>query len=507
VAGWPSLGRVDDRRLAQELRAGDATALAQIYDVYAPRLFDYCHALLRDEELAAEALRDSLIAALAHIDKLREPERFRSWLYTIVRNECLRRLRDPLTPEERHPAPEDADDAFLDADERRRRLETRQLVHSALAGLPGRHREAVDLDVRHELSAEELAGVLGISSQQALELTAQSRDELDNTLAAAIIARTGRGDCPSVAALVDEHDWPVPPEVSRKLVRHIASCPTCRDRRKRKVSTNRLLQVMPVAALPAGLREVVLSLATAPDLHEARIRIAQRAEPFDTWGWPMSPAHAKPARDDARRMPMLLPVVAAAAGVLLLAAAIFLVTDGSSSQHPTADARRPIAAGTGAMPSDSPSGDSPSDEPPASPEPSPSSTTPTPTPTPTRTTRTPAAAPTRSTGRPRPRPTPTHTRRRTPPRPVPGSLAVTASGSGAARTVTITARDGMVHWSASHGPYVTIGGPDHGTLMAGESATLTATADTATACAADPPVEQDGVSFSPNGSVTLSWTC
>ncbi|MCO5998959.1 sigma-70 family RNA polymerase sigma factor [Actinoallomurus rhizosphaericola] len=487
--------------MAQELRAGDATALAQIYDIYAPRLFDYCHALLRDENLAAEALRDSLIVALAHIDGLREPERFRSWLYALVRNECVRRLRDPQTPEERHPAAEEADDAFLDAEERNRRLETRKLVHSALAGLPGRHREAVDLAVRHELAAEELAGVLGISSQEALELVAESRDELDNALAAAIIARTGRGDCPSVAALVDEHEWPLPPEVSRKLVRHITSCPTCRDRRKRKVSTNRLMQVMPVAALPVELRGVVLASA-APDLSEARARVARRAEPFDAWGWPTSLDHVRPARDDDRRgVPRLWPAVCAAACVLLVAGAVFLVTGGSSAQHPSGGARRPVAAGTGASPSDSPPADDTGDS--GSPDPTPSETTP--TPTPTRTSRTPTPTPTATTRRPAP--TPTHTRRRRSPRPVPGTLVVAAEGSGDAKTVTLTARNGVVHWTASAGPYARIDGPTGGKLPPGRSVTLGVTADKATACAQETPVEQASVSFTPSGAVALSWTC
>ncbi|GAA4632416.1 hypothetical protein GCM10023196_065780 [Actinoallomurus vinaceus] len=499
MAGWPSLGRVDDRRFAQELRAGDATALAQIYDVYAPRLFDYCHALLRDEDLAANALHDSLIAALTHIEKLREPERFRSWLYALVRNECLRLLRDPETPEERHPAAEEADDTFLDVEERRQRLETRRLVQSALAGLPGRHREAVDLAVRHELSAEELTGVLGISAQQAIDLVAESRDELEDAIAAAIIARTGRGDCPSVAALVDEHEWPLPPEVSQKLIRHIASCPTCRDRRNRKVSTNRLLQVLPVAALPSGLREAVLSLAAARDRHEARTHIAHRAEPFDAWGWPANVERVRPAREDTRKgVPPLWPTVGAAACVLLVAGAIFLVAGGSSSRHPSGDARRPVAAGTDAVPSDSPS----AEDSPDSPEPTPTPTTP--TPTPTRTSRTPTPKP--STTRPKATPRPTRSRRPTT-KPTPGTLAVESTGTGDSRTVRLTARGGTVRWTASSGSYVNITGLLRGTLAAGQSAVLTVTADTASACAATPPVEKSGVSFSPNGAVALSWTC
>ena len=354
MAGWPSLGRVEDRRLAQALRDGDATALAEIYDFYAPRLFDYCHALLRDQDLAADALHDSLIATHQHIGKLREPERFRSWIYAIVRNECLRQLADPDRPEQRHEAPEQSEDAFLDAEERQRLDETRQLVHSALAGMAARHREAVDLSARHDLSAEELAGVLGVSSQQATELVAQARDDLDNSLAAAIIARTGRGDCPSVAALVDEQEWPLPPAVCRKLIRHIESCPTCRDRRKRKVSTNRLMQVLPVASMPSDLRMAVLALAEAPDQHEHRLLLAQRAEPFDVWGWPTSlERRGHQTRRESRptvSVPQhLWPVLGAAACVLLIVGAIFLITGGGDGSKP-ANNKAPNDAAAGDQP-------------------------------------------------------------------------------------------------------------------------------------------------------------
>ena len=455
MAGWPSLGRVEDRRLAQALRDGDSLALAEIYDFYAPRLFDYSHALLRDQDLAADALHDSLIATQQHIGKLREPERFRSWIYAIVRNECLRQLADPDRPQQRHEAPEQSEDAFLDAEERQRLEETRQLVHSALAGMAARHREAVDLSARHDLSAEELAGVLGVSSQQATELVAQSRDDLDNSLAAAIIARTGRGDCPSVAALVDENEWPLPSDVCRKLIRHIESCPVCRDRRKRKVSTNRLMQVLPVAAIPSDLRMAVLSLAEAPDQHENRQRIAQRAEPFDVWGWPTSlERRAQPARKESRRRtggtPRLLPVIGAAACVFLVVGAIFLLTKGGSDGSKTAGNKAPGAVA--AAPSDSVSDfPSPSD----SVEPSPTKTKHSPSPTPT--THTPTPHP----DHPPPGPTASPPTHRPTHKPTPaGTLSVDSTcHMGAATTdcsITVTAVGGPVSWSATSSGPVTL---------------------------------------------------
>jgi RNA polymerase sigma factor (sigma-70 family) len=498
VAGWPSLGRVEDRRLAQALRDGDSLALAEIYDFYAPRLFDYSHALLRDQDLAADALHDSLIATQQHIGKLREPERFRSWIYAIVRNECLRQLADPDRPEQRNEAPEQSEDAFLDAEERQRLEETRQLVHSALAGMAARHREAVDLSARHDLSAEELAGVLGISSQQATELVAQARDDLDNSLAAAIIARTGRGDCPSVAALVDENEWPLPSDVCRKLIRHIESCPVCRDRRKRKVSTNRLMQVLPVAAIPSDLRMAVLSLAEAPDQHENRLRIAQRAEPFDVWGWPTSlERRAQPARKESRRTggtPRLLPVIGAAACVFLVVGAIFLLTKGGSDDSKTAGNKAPgaVAAAPSESTSDYPS---PSD----SVEPSPTKTKHSPSPTPTTHTPTPTPTTHRPAPPPPPRKPPTHK----PPKP--GSLSVggcSIDAGDSTCTFTIRAVGGSVTWRITSAAGVSASGS--GTLKSGRTASVTATKPSS--C----PAGDSGtgtVSFSPNGTASVPYTC
>lgn len=498
MAGWPSLGRVEDRRLAQALRDGNASALAEIYDYYAPRLFDYSHALLRDQDLAADAVHDSLIATQEHIGKLREPERFRSWLYAIVRNECLRQLSDPERSEYRHEAPEQSEDAFLDAEERRRLGENRRLVHSALAGMAARHREAVDLSARHDLAAEELAGVLGVSSQQATELVAQARDDLDNFLAAAIIARTGRGDCPSVAALVDENEWPLPSDVCRKLMRHIESCPVCRDRRKRKVSTNRLMQVLPVAVIPSDLRMAVLSLAEAADQHENRMRIAQRAEPFDVWGWPTNlERRMQPARKENHRrsggLPPLWPVLGAAACVLLVVGAIFLLTSGGSDQKNAGDkAPGDVAAAPGDSPSDLPS---PTDKV---------------KPSPTKTKHSPSPAPTRHTLRPRPTthrpvpappPSPPPPTRGPTPTPKPGTLSVKSCTIEKDRCdIHITAVGGPVTWQVTNADGVSASG--HGTLQSGQTANVTASKPT--------PCDTSGtgtVSFSPSGTATVQYTC
>ncbi|HEX6473272.1 MAG TPA: sigma-70 family RNA polymerase sigma factor [Streptosporangiaceae bacterium] len=490
MAGWPGISDVDDRRLAEALRRGDAGALTEIYDAYAPQLYEYCHGLLRDQAEAAGALRDSLIAAQEHIGKLREPERFRSWLYAIVRAACLRRRDDPERPATRQEAPE-VEEPALTEDERAKLEEQRLLAHSALAGLTGRQREAVDLAVRHELDAEDIAGIFAITTPQASKLIGDAKADLTKALAAAIIARTGHEDCPSVAALVD--GWPLTPEVCRKLVRHVENCPTCGERRSRRVSMNRLLQVLPVAALPPDLRLDIITVATAPDRNETRMTIARRAEPFDSRGWPTPPEQTRPAAP-VRSGPSLRlwHVLTAAACLLLVVGGIMLFQPGSGGKKAAGNDQAQAA-----VPSDSVSAD-PSDVP--SDLPLPTASTPS---------KTVSASPSASKT---PTPTPSTSRSRpssaVPPKPsTPGRLGVSGcrmSGSQRSCTVTVTASGGPVSWRVT-GTSSNVSASGGGTLAAGQSASVQVTR---AACGVlDFSSHSGSVSFSPNGAATVSWTC
>ncbi|WP_242904644.1 sigma factor [Actinomadura terrae] len=494
MSGWPSLDRADDERLARALAAGDPGALIQVMDRYAARLYDYCHALLRDQELAAGALHDALIAAYAHVHALREPEWFRAWLYALVRGECLRRLRAPDRPVERREAPE-VEDGFVDDAERARRQEARQLVHGAMAGLRGRERESLDLVLRHGLDPLEVSGVLGMDGQEATALVAEARVRLDEALAVAFVARTGRDDCPELSALVGAAPWPLPPPLAQRVAEHIGGCPVCHARRER-LSAARLLQVLPVAMMPTDLRGLVLATATDPALSADRTAIAHRAGPFDGQGWPMVAGETAPPDEPSRRSPRALwPALAAAAAVVLIVAgAFFLMPD--SSNKPTG-ASGPAGSTSASVddPSESPSE---SDEPSDSPTPT-ESTTPTPTPTtPSPTTPTPTRTPTRRPSTRPPHSSPTHSR--------PGTLAAsgcTISAPGGSCTVTLSASGGPVNWHvAGRSSFLSVS-PGGGRVAGGGSQPVTVTLNGG----CPPGVGSGSVSFSPSGAASITLAC
>ena len=492
MAGWPGISDVDDRRLAEALHRGEAGALTEIYDTYAPQLYEYCHGLLRDQAEAAGALRDSLIAAQEHIGKLREPERFRSWLYAIVRSAALRRREDPDRPAERREAPELEDQTLTDQ-ERAKLDEQRLLAHSALAGLTGKQREALDLSVRHELDAEDIAGIFGITGAQAGKLLGEARADLTKALAAAIIARTGQEDCPSVAALVD--GWPLNPEVCRKLVRHVEACPTCGERRSRRVSMNRLLQVLPVAAIPQDLRLDIITVATAPDRNETRMNIAHRAEPFDSRGWPAAQEQDRPAPPPKDSSGRLWPALAGAACLILIVGGVMMFMPGSGGKESTGSGEAQAAVPSDSLPVDQPSGD-PSDLLPLPTTAAPSKTV---SPTPTAKTPTPTPTPTLSTSRsataPRPRPI------------APGRLSVAGcriSSNDRSCTITLTAQGGSVNWQVT-GTSGGLRAGGSGTLASGQSTGVRVSRPSCGAIL--DPGGSGSVSFSPSGSASVSWDC
>jgi len=76
------------RRLVEQARHGDVEA----FDALARTVGDRCMAIavriLRDADLAADAVQAALISAWRQIRSLRDPDRFEPWLFRILTNAC-----------------------------------------------------------------------------------------------------------------------------------------------------------------------------------------------------------------------------------------------------------------------------------------------------------------------------------------------------------------------------------------------------------------------------------
>ncbi|GAA3827092.1 hypothetical protein GCM10022226_54980 [Sphaerisporangium flaviroseum] len=304
MPGWPSVGRADDQRLVEALRRADGRAADSLYDSYADRLNDYAYSLLHDTDTAADSVHDAIVTAHGRVGALREPARFRAWLYALTRFQCAtRRGRTPANGTEL--------EQYLGVHEEDPELAA--TVREALAELGVKEREVLLLALRHELSTSETGAVLGLNSRQTGSRLTRARDHLENAAAAVILARTGRAHCPDLSALLDSIEGPLPQQLRRRLTRHIIGCKECTEGRHRRVSSERLLDSVPVAFPPLSLRRRVAETCALPEQDARRTAAMAMAEGFDKNGFPpagperRARSERRGARDDRRTPVDLAP--------------------------------------------------------------------------------------------------------------------------------------------------------------------------------------------------------
>ena len=82
-----------ERELVEQARSGDRDAFASLVHQVSDRLFAVAHRILRDSDLAEDALQDALITAWRQLPQLRDPDRLEAWLHQILVNACYAEAR------------------------------------------------------------------------------------------------------------------------------------------------------------------------------------------------------------------------------------------------------------------------------------------------------------------------------------------------------------------------------------------------------------------------------
>lgn len=144
---------------------GDLAALNRLIAAHRQGVYRFGLQVCRTTEDAEDAVQETLWAATRAIRSFRgTATSIASWLFTIVRHECLRlidghrRAPSGLDGREDH-LPAD----LVDPDDAMAMQRRTELLAEALAGLDPIHREVVLLRDIQEMSAPEAAAQLGIS--------------------------------------------------------------------------------------------------------------------------------------------------------------------------------------------------------------------------------------------------------------------------------------------------------------------------------------------------------
>ena len=146
--------------LAEKAMAGNADAFCELYKEYKDRLYRYAYYKLGDPSAAEDAVSDCVLAAWKDIARLRSGDAFSAWIFRILHNICVTRVRQEIK------ARAGIADMYQDSlgIQNARSPETAVELAEALASLADEEREIVILSVVSGLTSGEISAITGLTA-------------------------------------------------------------------------------------------------------------------------------------------------------------------------------------------------------------------------------------------------------------------------------------------------------------------------------------------------------
>jgi RNA polymerase sigma-70 factor (ECF subfamily) len=182
---WP------DERLIKAAQNGDVPSLTTVVTQSQPHVRTFARSLCATPQDAEDAAQEALIILYRKIGTLRASGALASWMFRIVRNECLRQVRlllaskngdgygygDPAAVESRGVPEPSAEEAVL------RRLEAERIA-AAVSALPRDQRQVLIMRDVQGLPGRTVAHALGLSTAAMKSRLHRARSNLREALTA-----------------------------------------------------------------------------------------------------------------------------------------------------------------------------------------------------------------------------------------------------------------------------------------------------------------------------------
>lgn len=156
-------------------RQGDREAFAEIVLLMQQRIFGYCYPMIGNRQDAEDLVQEVFVRAYQHMGKYEDGGNFAGWLFTITHRLCLNKIKkksrllalvhkiaNEETVRPKHENMDTSNEAIL------------TLLH----GLNPKQRGLVILRVIHEMSYEEISGIVGVSPANLRKQYERARKQL-----------------------------------------------------------------------------------------------------------------------------------------------------------------------------------------------------------------------------------------------------------------------------------------------------------------------------------------
>ena len=179
--------------LLARLRAGDESACEALFLAHHEALWRFAYGHVRSSDVAEEIVQEVFLQLWRDRARLDVRTSVRAWLYGAVRNQALNHVRHErvvhrladrvaraeVTPDDAPPA---MSTPLADVQATLESNELDAVVARAIAALPEKRRTAMSLRWAHDLSAPEIARVIGTTPEAVRVLLTRARQELAGIL-------------------------------------------------------------------------------------------------------------------------------------------------------------------------------------------------------------------------------------------------------------------------------------------------------------------------------------
>ncbi len=193
-----------DAGLITRILAGERELFHELVRPYEKSLYFAAFSILQNEQDAEDAAQEAVLKALKNLSSFRAESKFSTWLISIAINEARARLRharvlkfesvdEPTENEEGSFTPAlitDWREVPLQALERK---ELREMLHSAIAGLPEIYREVLLMRDVEDMNIADTAKALDVTEGVVKTRLLRARLMLQKILAPQLKSKSGSG--------------------------------------------------------------------------------------------------------------------------------------------------------------------------------------------------------------------------------------------------------------------------------------------------------------------------
>src|SRR5215510_10351026 len=172
----------DDGAVIARVLRGDKQQFAVLVARYQTGLYRHAVSMVLDHDVATDMVQETLVRAYTRLSTCRDHDRFRAWLFQMLRNRCLDHLKDVrrrnVSLDRALDVPDPGAEPVLQMEQARLRSE----IAKALEQLPDSQREAFLMHYVEELPYETMAELLGASVSALKMRVLRARDTLGAAL-------------------------------------------------------------------------------------------------------------------------------------------------------------------------------------------------------------------------------------------------------------------------------------------------------------------------------------